>query len=67
VQSNGIQYWNWGKYPDPTTSPIFNGDAYSMGGNGEYVKHSGYPLGMANVNVPAGNGGGCVRTGPFAK
>ncbi|KAH6684269.1 hypothetical protein B0J14DRAFT_664116 [Halenospora varia] len=59
-------YWNWGKYPDPTTSPIFNGDAHSMGGNGESVKHAGYRLGMANIMVPAGKGGGCVTTGPFA-
>lgn len=46
---------------------MFSGDAYSMGGNGEYVKHSGYALGMASINVPAGPGGGCVKTGPFAK
>ncbi|KUJ14569.1 Di-copper centre-containing protein [Mollisia scopiformis] len=59
-------YWNWGKYADPTTSPIFNGDAHSMGGNGESVKHSGGYLGMAFINVPAGKGGGCVKTGPFA-
>lgn len=38
-----------------------------MGGNGEYVKHAGHGLGMANTMVPAGNGGGCVKTGPFAK
>ncbi|XMA10487.1 hypothetical protein WAI453_003278 [Rhynchosporium graminicola] len=59
-------YWNWGKYPDPSLSPIFNGDAHSMGGNGEAVSHKGYNLGMANVMVPAGKGGGCVKTGPFA-
>ncbi|KAG9233577.1 hypothetical protein BJ875DRAFT_543653 [Amylocarpus encephaloides] len=59
-------YWNWGKYPDPTISPIFDGSEHSMGGNGESVKHSGYPLGMVGIQVPAGNGGGCVNTGPFA-
>ncbi|KAK0124988.1 hypothetical protein ONS96_008858 [Cadophora gregata f. sp. sojae] len=59
-------YWNWGKYPDPTVSPIFNGDAHSMGGNGESVTHKGYALGMASVMVPPGKGGGCVKTGPFA-
>ncbi|KAL5325795.1 hypothetical protein ACEPPN_006928 [Leptodophora sp. 'Broadleaf-Isolate-01'] len=59
-------YWNWGKYPDPTVSPIFNGDAHSMGGNGESVTHKGYNLGMANIMVPPGKGGGCVKTGPFA-
>ncbi|CAG8982280.1 hypothetical protein HYALB_00004514 [Hymenoscyphus albidus] len=61
-----LKYWNWGRYPDPTTSPIFNGDAHSMGGNGEYVKHAGQGLGLPNTMVPAGNGGGCVKTGPFA-
>ncbi len=60
-------YWNWGKYPDPTISPIFNCDAHSMGGNGEAVTHKGYNLGMANIMVPPGKGGGCVKTGPFAK
>ncbi|KAF2837670.1 Di-copper centre-containing protein [Patellaria atrata CBS 101060] len=59
-------YWNWGKYPDPLKSPIFNGDAHSMGGNGEYVAHSGQPLGMVGQQVPAGNGGGCVMTGALA-
>ncbi|KAH8601982.1 hypothetical protein B0O99DRAFT_681091 [Bisporella sp. PMI_857] len=57
-------YWNWGKYADPTTSPIFNGDAHSMGGNGEKVQHAGFNLGVQFV--PPGNGGGCVTTGPFA-
>ncbi|KAF1998609.1 Di-copper centre-containing protein [Amniculicola lignicola CBS 123094] len=57
-------YWNWGKYADLPTSPIFNGDEYSMGGNGEYVAHKGTSIGM--TTIPAGPGGGCVRTGPFA-
>ncbi|PSN66641.1 Di-copper centre-containing protein [Corynespora cassiicola Philippines] len=56
-------YWNWGKYSDLTTSPIFNGDDYSMGGNGEAVPHQGGLLGRP---VPAGPGGGCVYQGPFA-
>jgi tyrosinase len=38
-----------------------------MGGQGESIKHSGYVLGMAGIMVPAGKGGGCVKTGPFAK
>jgi tyrosinase len=56
-------YWNWGKYSDLTVSPIFNGDDWSMGGNGEAVKHAG---GFIGRQVPAGPGGGCVKTGPFA-
>lgn len=54
-------YWNWAKYSDLTVSPIFNGDEWSMGGNGEAVKHAG-----GFMNFPAGPGGGCVKTGPFA-
>ncbi|PVI06676.1 Di-copper centre-containing protein [Periconia macrospinosa] len=53
-------YWNWGKYSDLPTSPIFNGDEWSMGGNGENVKHSGGMMG-----IPPGEGGGCVTKGPF--
>ncbi|ORX98727.1 hypothetical protein BCR34DRAFT_593116 [Clohesyomyces aquaticus] len=63
---NGTQpYWNWGKYPDLLKSPIFDGSDTSMGGNGEYIAHKGHAVGMANVMVPAGNGGGCISTGPF--
>ncbi|KAF2017739.1 Di-copper centre-containing protein [Aaosphaeria arxii CBS 175.79] len=56
-------YWNWGKYADLTTSPIFNGDEWSLGGNGKSVPHKG---GFIGRQVPAGPGGGCVETGPFA-
>ena len=35
-----------------------------MGGNGEYVAHKG---GFVGRQIPAGPGGGCVKTGPFAK
>lgn len=62
-----VKYWNWGKYSDPNTSPIFNGDAHSMGGNGQAMTHGGGRLGGAMTQVPAGPGGGCVLTGPFAK
>lgn len=63
--SHNFKYWNWGKYADPTTSPIFDGSETSMSGNGESVKHVGFNLGAAFV--PPGNGGGCVTTGPFKK
>ncbi|KAF2731581.1 Di-copper centre-containing protein [Polyplosphaeria fusca] len=54
-------YWNWAKYTDLPASPIFDGSETSMGGNGEAVSHkSGMP------GTPAGPGGGCVKTGPFA-
>ncbi|KAF2751521.1 Di-copper centre-containing protein [Sporormia fimetaria CBS 119925] len=54
-------YWNWGKYADLPSSPIFNGDQWSMGGNGEAIQH-----GRGVMNIPPGPGGGCVKTGPFA-
>ncbi|KAL6706425.1 hypothetical protein ACN47E_005531 [Coniothyrium glycines] len=58
-------YWDWAKYPDLVNSPIFNGDDYSMGGNGEPVgNHAG--TNIAGVQVPGGPGGGCVTKGPFA-
>jgi tyrosinase len=59
-------YWNWAKYPDVVNSPIFNGDEWSMGGNGDPVKHAGMQLGPG-ASVPAGPGGGCVTTGGLAK
>lgn len=57
-------YWDWSKYSDLVNSPIFNGDEWSMGGNGDPVKHDGMNMGF---NLPAGPGGGCVTTGPLAK
>ncbi|ORY12393.1 hypothetical protein BCR34DRAFT_299575 [Clohesyomyces aquaticus] len=56
-------YWNWAKYPDLPSSPIYNGDEWSMGGNGDPVTHKGMNMGRV---VPPGPGGGCVTTGPFA-
>ncbi|KAF8860543.1 hypothetical protein BDZ45DRAFT_800706 [Acephala macrosclerotiorum] len=67
VHMNMTPYWNWGKYADPTMSPFFNGDAHSVGGNGESVKHTGSNLGMAFIKVPAGKGGDSARTGPFRR
>ncbi|TVY90929.1 Tyrosinase-like protein [Lachnellula willkommii] len=67
-----IPYWNWPKYASaPQDSPIFNGDEYSMGGNGEYIPHSGTVLAAiagtdaADIVLAPGLGGGCVQTGPF--
>jgi len=61
-------YWDWSKYPDLVNSPIFNGDDWSMGGNGDPVPHKGLQLGPDTAEtVPAGPGGGCVTTVPFAK
>lgn len=70
-----LQYWDWPKYASaPEKSPIFNGDPYSLGGNGEYVPHPGhviasppeFPLPGTGMELPPGLGGGFVVTGPFA-
>lgn len=66
-------YWDWPKYASaPQKSPLFNGDDWSLGGNGEYVPHDGPVIvppagvGGGNIQLPAGLGGGYVTTGPFA-
>lgn len=57
---NGTQpYWDWGRYATPETSPIFDGSDTSMSGQGEKVAHN------SNGLKPAGNGGGCIVSGPF--
>ncbi|KAH8779134.1 tyrosinase [Hyaloscypha sp. PMI_1271] len=65
---SGFQpYWNWGKTAfDPVNSPVFDGSAYSMGGNGVYKAHNCTNALPTGLNcIPPGQGGGCVETGPF--
>ncbi|KAI1468299.1 Di-copper centre-containing protein [Daldinia caldariorum] len=63
-------YWNWALYAnDPASSPIFDGSAYSMSGNGAPIADKG-PITLllgdfAPIELPAGTGGGCVTSGPF--
>lgn len=58
----------WSKYADaPQNSPIFNGDAYSMSGNGEYIPGKaavilGTPGAADAIELVPGLGGGCVTT-----
>ncbi|KAI1328026.1 Di-copper centre-containing protein [Xylariaceae sp. FL0255] len=55
-------YWDWPKWASaPQDSPMFNGDPYSLSGNGQYVPHN-----QTAANIPNGLGGGYVTTGPFA-
>ncbi|KAK3290789.1 uncharacterized protein B0H64DRAFT_447075 [Chaetomium fimeti] len=67
-----VPYWEWGlSAHDPASSPVFDGSETSLGGNGDYVPHEGLiltePLNPAAlIPLPAGSGGGCVTTGPFA-
>jgi tyrosinase len=37
-----------------------------MSGDGEYFKHNGSFGGRGTIHLPSGNGGGCIKTGPFA-
>ncbi|KAL3422023.1 FAD binding domain containing protein [Phlyctema vagabunda] len=62
-------YWNWAKTAiDPINSPMFDGSAYSMGGNGVFAPHNCTNALPNNLNcIPPGVGGGCVETGPFKK
>lgn len=70
--NGAIPYWEWGlDVNNPAASPVFDGSATSLGGNGQYIPHSGLiltePLNPAAlIPLPAGSGGGCVTTGPFA-
>lgn len=63
-------YWNWALYADdPLASPIFDGSAFSMSGDGAPIANKG-PITLllgnfAPVVLPPGNGGGCVTSGPF--
>ena len=61
-------YWDWTLSPDdPRNSPVFDGSATSMGGNGETIPHGGTYISAfgLNVTLPPGTGGGCVKSGPF--
>jgi tyrosinase len=59
-------YWNWFTYQnDLTKSPIFDGSETSMGGDGEFVQHNGSVGGGGSIFLPSGNGGGCIKSGPF--
>jgi tyrosinase len=63
-----MPYWNWSEDAEaPQDSPLFSGDAYSMGGNGKFVSgRSDTWLGQQDITYPPGTGGGCVETGPFS-
>lgn len=59
-------YWNWPATADNLRgSPIFNGDQYSMSGDGLFTNNDPIQLGPS-FSLPHGSGGGCVTSGPFA-
>ncbi|AEO67326.1 040e235b-4539-4777-bd7f-6c0c9d2a8b8c [Thermothielavioides terrestris] len=61
-------YENYDRYArDPIHSPLFNGNASSMGGNGAPdPQYTGLPQPGRTPNIiKSGGGGGCVTEGPF--
>lgn len=61
---------NYDRYAeDPINSPLLNGNASSLGGNGEKdATYKGVPQQGRKPNIIAtGGGGGCVTSGPFSE
>ncbi|KAI9152191.1 N-acetyl-6-hydroxytryptophan oxidase ivoB [Paramyrothecium foliicola] len=59
-------YWNWFAHQsDMTKSEVYDGSSTSFGGTGSYVKHAGILVGREGIFLPPGQGGGCVKDGPF--
>ncbi|KAG9185135.1 tyrosinase [Alternaria panax] len=59
-------YWNWFNYHDDLSkSPVFDGFETSMGGDGAFLKHNGSISCGGLIPLPSGNGGGCIKRGPF--
>jgi tyrosinase len=64
------QYMNYDRYAqDPLHSPLLNGNASSLGGNG--VLEPSYKgvrqVGRTPNIIASGGGGGCVTEGPFSE
>ncbi|RGP63932.1 hypothetical protein FSPOR_8259 [Fusarium sporotrichioides] len=59
-------YWNWFETRDFAADPLFDGSDTSMSGDGEFFRHNGSFGGRGTIHVPSGNGGGCIKSGPFA-
>lgn len=51
--------------PKLAQSPLFDGSATSLGGNGAYVPDRPPYVLSGNATIPTGTGGGCVLSGPF--
>lgn len=59
-------YWNWFTHQSNLKNhPVFDGSATSMGGDGEFVAHNGSVGGAGAIHLPSGEGGGCIKSGPF--
>jgi tyrosinase len=59
-------YWNWFSYQNNLKdSPVFDGSETSMAGDGIFVQHNGSVAGAGYIILPSGEGGGCIKNGPF--
>lgn len=64
-------YWNWGITAETglEASPIWDGSATSMSGNGAKINQTGdVVLNIGDsppIHLPNGSGGGCITSGPF--
>ncbi|KAF2822595.1 Di-copper centre-containing protein [Ophiobolus disseminans] len=63
-------YYNWAWWAsDPSKSPALDGSATSMSGDGAFVANRSNTCipspAACGVSIPPGNGGGCVKSGPF--
>ncbi|KAJ5115229.1 domain di-copper centre [Penicillium alfredii] len=60
-----LPYWNWPLWVDNlAASPLFDCSETSLSGDGEFDS-SEEDISNANITIPRGTGGGCVRCGPF--
>lgn len=64
-------YWNWAKTAESglENSPLLDGSDTSMSGNGVFIPGGGEVNlggnGLPDLFLPAGTGGGCIKSGPF--
>jgi tyrosinase len=64
-------YWNWAKTAESglENSTMLDGSPFSMSGNGEFIPGGGNVNlggnGLPDFLIPAGTGGGCIKSGPF--
>jgi tyrosinase len=59
-------YWNWALWCDDlAASPLFDGSATSLSGDGVYEPDQGPYIVGGGATLPHGTGGGCVTSGPF--
>lgn len=61
-----LPYWNWAWWRDDLGgSPLFDGSPTSLGGDG-FWNGTMSPIKNGNYTFPRGQGGGCIKSGPFA-